>query len=848
MRILTIVPHQDDEIILCGSLFGGLLAKGDEVFVVFTTNGDYNEEVRYVRMEEALRASEMYGISEDHVIFMGYANEYDSNDPHIYNAPDGVIVHSQYGNAETYGLSTHPEYCYAKHGFHHAYTRKNFYEDLYEIVNEIRPELIFSTGEEIHPDHSANSLLLDEVVGNIMRSDAGYRPTVFKKPEYSTAWFGAKDYNGHNNPSAIFDYKHNSVSVNGAGSQFFDPYLRWNDRVRIPADLDAAENVESALKIYDSQNAMAHFSMLVNSDVVFWQRRTDSISYASRITVSSGNPDFLNDFKRNDTSDIRRRKTEVWKQDASIWRPEEGDDFPKIKIAFGEPVSIDRIILFQEFNPVSAIEECSISAEGYGEIWRGRLCRWRETVVSCANIRSKEIKIKILRCSEKMQNVGLAEIEVYPQIDHKTRFLKLMVNGNFAYEYHVMHNQRQNVKVYSVNDVGETNYHLLRDYRVEVVDDCGEYVPQNKVFDKNENIITTAFQDKTINIRVFDEKGCTDSIKIVYPKESAKRELYFIGTPNHWNSGDHFIAQATVDFLRKYCPDALIHEVQISEFDQMLPQLKEMITRDDLIVMQGGGNMGDVYPTNERIRRKVFGTFPYNCIIVFPETVYYTKTKQGQYEQLASQKIYSDVKNLILCAREKESFCKMKALYPSSKVILVPDIVCSMKMPIIQSESRNGASLFFRTDGEKAVTEEINKSVIEELERRDITCRYRDMIYNSNRGYSGKANRHAIIRTKLLEIRGSKIVVTDRLHAMILCVMTGTPCVVFCGYNHKIPSTYETWFRDVPYVRLVAAEEEIGKAIDEVMSAKTETDKITESFLKHFDELDTVLKGDCRLG
>lgn len=190
MRCVVLAPHQDDEIILSGSIMNRIKTMGYDVFIVFMTNGNYDESVHNIRLKESLEVAKIYGIPEDHIVFMGYSNEYDLAGPHIYNASRGEVVKSQYGVDTTYGLENHPEYCYVKHGIHHKYTRENIFADLFEIVDELRPQLIFATGEEIHPDHAANSMLLDEVLGCLMRDDSGYRPIVLKKPEYHTAWIG----------------------------------------------------------------------------------------------------------------------------------------------------------------------------------------------------------------------------------------------------------------------------------------------------------------------------------------------------------------------------------------------------------------------------------------------------------------------------------------------------------------------------------------------------------------------------------------------------------------------------------------------------------------------------------
>ncbi len=414
MKIIILAPHQDDEIILCGSFLKRLLDNGNDVYVVFMTNGNYDEMVHAVRLEEALHALAIYDIAEERVIFMGYANEYDITGPHIYDAPPNMVLKSQYGISETYGLSEHPEYCFQKHGIHHKYTRDNLVNDLSEIIDEIRPDVIFATGEEVHPDHSANSLFLDEVLGKILNKDNSYRPIVMKKPEYSTAWFGPEDYSETDNPPAIFDYKSPHVFVNGHRSWFYDPYLRWKDRIRIPADEEAPRLVKKALEIYSSQNAIAHFKMLLNCDVVFWARRTDSLTYGAVIACSSGNAEYLHDFKRNDTTDLKRKKIDKWEQDASIWRPSENDENPCISIEFGGKNLISEVVIYQEFCPRCLISDCCLEDEQGNVLWRGALERKRATVIRLDYVEITGLRLKIMRCiNRKEYQPGITEIEVF---------------------------------------------------------------------------------------------------------------------------------------------------------------------------------------------------------------------------------------------------------------------------------------------------------------------------------------------------------------------------------------------------------------------------------------------------
>lgn len=48
----------------------------------------------------------------------------------------------------------------------------------------------------------------------------------------------------------------------------------------------------------------------------------------------------------------------------------------------------------------------------------------------------------------------------------------------------------------------------------------------------------------------------------------------------------------------------------------------------------------------------------------------------------------------------------------------------------------------------------------------------------------------------------SKLVVTDRLHGMIFCVITGTPCLAIDSSNARVSRFYTAWLQDIGHVRL----------------------------------------------
>lgn len=77
-----------------------------------------------------------------------------------------------------------------------------------------------------------------------------------------------------------------------------------------------------------------------------------------------------------------------------------------------------------------------------------------------------------------------------------------------------------------------------------------------------------------------------------------------------------------------------------------------------------------------------------------------------------------------------------------------------------------------------------------------------------------------LVADKLGQFQSARLVVTDRLHGMILAVLAGTPCLVLPNSNHKIRQTWLDWLRQVPQVRFLALSEvaDAGAAIRQLLA------------------------------
>lgn len=434
-RVMMIVPHQDDDINLLGGVIEEYVKYGSEMYVVFVTNGDYLE-IPMVRCWEALEALGNMGVAEDHVIFLGYGDQYAEDGPHIYNAPPGQVVTSFFGRTETYGADFHPAYREGR-----AYTSDNFREDLQGVILEYRPDVLFCSDYDPHVDHKATSLVFDKVMGTILKENADYRPAVYKGYTYYTAWIGEYDY-----------YKENIASTKKIGDVGAMVY-RWEDGVRLPVNASVLSRsllhseAYQRLLDYASQNAQKFAERIINGDRVVWQRHTGSLCYAAEIRTSSGDGMLLNDFMLLENHDILDG---IRKPYDGVWCPDAEDGEKRAEVILAEPSDLYSIVLYDHPSPEENVTSVEIRFDdGTNLIWEtlDPVGAATEIVVQKEAVNSFAIRI----LSAEGTNPGLSEVEAFAAPRSKDgKLIKLMdAEGDFLYDYWISKDGTAELLVYA---------------------------------------------------------------------------------------------------------------------------------------------------------------------------------------------------------------------------------------------------------------------------------------------------------------------------------------------------------------------------------------------------------------
>jgi len=304
-----------------------------------------------------------------------------------------------------------------------------------------------------------------------------------------------------------------------------------------------------------------------------------------------------------------------------------------------------------------------------------------------------------------------------------------------------------------------------------------------------------------------------------YLNTRCRRNVYVVGTPNHGNVGDNAIAYAELRFLESCGIDRTnVKEITAGEYEAYGEYIvKRLRSKRRLILLHGGGNMGNQWLGEEQLRRQILGKLDINPVIILPQTFSYSKDEKGRKALEESVPYYNGRKNLTVTARERLSYELLSESYPDTNIILTPDIVISLNPEVLKLETaqRSGVLFLMRCDGERVLTDGETDKLKQAITDRGLTCRVSDMIA-ADRMWVAKSQREDVIKEKLSELASAELVITDRLHGMVFAAICNTPCIVLKNNNHKITGTYE-WIKDLPFIKMADSTSQAAELVDELM-------------------------------
>ena len=444
-KVMVIVPHEDDDLLISGQVLPPMYKNGADVRVVFATNGDKRVSA-YTRQSEACNALEKLGIPREKVIFLGYPDG-----TQLYVGKKAFSFSS--GWDHTYAGKGFKDYHFDRFGTHAKYTAENMVDDIESVVLEYRPDYILAIDFDTHTDHRGVSISFEKAMERILKKESGYTPKVLKCFGYSLAWKSKPDFYALNIKSTVMQDREKN---NDPSYETDVPQYRWNNRIRLPIDKKSLSH--SILRCSDykapsehlSQYAYCYSERIINGDSVYWNRRTDSLTYNADISVSSGDASLLNDFRLIGVGN-RTAGLHV-KLENCVSRFDKNDAQKTVTVKFDSPKTVSCVSLYDNFglnsnilggvitfSDGSKVEVPALNADG---------SETRVVFEPKHNITSFTFKV-----TEYEGVAGLDEIEAFENADYDMDFslikLKNADTDDYIYNYLITPDEKSlNLGVY----------------------------------------------------------------------------------------------------------------------------------------------------------------------------------------------------------------------------------------------------------------------------------------------------------------------------------------------------------------------------------------------------------------
>ena len=309
--------------------------------------------------------------------------------------------------------------------------------------------------------------------------------------------------------------------------------------------------------------------------------------------------------------------------------------------------------------------------------------------------------------------------------------------------------------------------------------------------------------------------------------------IFIVATPVHGNLGDHAIVYAEQRYFEKQGKRDSVVEIDNITWSTFADRIVKRIRKPDIVIIDGGGNLGTLWPNEDDKISDIISRFKGNEIIVFPQTCFYDKSLSANARLERNKQVYANAENLTIMFRDRASFDFALANFPGINAVYTKDIVLTIdNAPNRELRDRKGILFCLRSDKERALPETVRSEITNFLKNNRIAFTETTTVIPKR--VISRTRKRELFK-KWDEFASSRLVVTDRLHGMIFAAITQTPCIALDNVSGKVGGTYE-FIKDLPYIRFLKNTEEIIPCIQEVF-AKAVFDRKNSEFRIQNSEL-----------
>jgi len=277
----------------------------------------------------------------------------------------------------------------------------------------------------------------------------------------------------------------------------------------------------------------------------------------------------------------------------------------------------------------------------------------------------------------------------------------------------------------------------------------------------------------------------TDAVHELTTRDPAIPVAVILAAHGWANLGDHAITLATRSFLAARFPYRVI-VIDRQALAAHWALVVASIRPHDVLVLPGGGNLGDLWPHEEAARLAIVRAFPENAIVSFPQSIRFADDAALR----ESARVYRAHPRLLLATRDDRSLEVARDRFAGDGVVVTrtEDIVLQHAYPFAFRPSQDVVAFVERDDAEKAAGSAMARLRALAGGRPAVEA---DTIMRpaALTGLDTAAHAlYALIDT----LHTARVVVTDRLHGAILGLLAGRPVIAADNSYGKIHGALAT--------------------------------------------------------
>lgn len=283
------------------------------------------------------------------------------------------------------------------------------------------------------------------------------------------------------------------------------------------------------------------------------------------------------------------------------------------------------------------------------------------------------------------------------------------------------------------------------------------------------------------------------------------KNIALLDHPNHPNVGDSAIWLGEQKFLKKHNIKTA-YKCDFNVYDE--GALRKAIG-SNIILIHGGGNFGDIYKHHHDFRLKIISTFTQHKIIQMPQSIHFSSP-----EKIAeTAEIIARHNDFHLLCRDQYSY-ELSQKHFDCNVYLCPDMAFYIGPVTCPSHPTHTVGFLSRTDSEaiknkeqpdlsdyftfdwleddNSLTIKLNSLMTKQYIRRPSALKYFHKAIESTYDKSALQRFQRGIR----QLCESDIILTNRLHGHILCLLLGKKHYFLDNNYGKLSRFYNLWTKE----------------------------------------------------